>query len=366
MAGPDPEIDPDVELLADIPISGPDEDLMDHGRVALRLVELAVAGPVTAPRMVALTGPAGGGKSSVLRIVASLLGARTDTAFAVVDAAAVPNAAGVMSALVAELTRVFAALGVLDASDKVRSTLTTYGGVVSSLVRLAGVKVDVAGALERSPDSMRAELAQNLEHANRRLVLVIDHLDRLPPAEVGPVLLGLRMYTMIPYVAIVIAADRYELATRRPAEGVGWLAFERMVQVELALPPCDRILLARVMFGGLERIATRMQRNLDAAFRLFDPEGGLGLELLDTPRDAKRAINALGAALPMLPAHVDVADAALEIVLRVLVPEIDGQRLETRARTRDRNALYAELVHKLGGHRRLEAARNALRALVIG
>ena len=122
---------------------------------------------------------------------------------------------------------------------------------------------------------------------------------------------------------------------------------------------CDRILLARVMFGGLERIATRMQRNLDAAFRLFDPEGGLGLELLDTPRDAKRAINALGAALPMLPAHVDVADAALEIVLRVLVPEIDGQRLETRARTRDRNALYAELVHKLGGHRRLAATNTA-------
>jgi hypothetical protein len=366
MAGANPEIDPDVELLADIPISGPDEDLMDHGRVALRLVELAVAGPVTAPRMVALTGPAGGGKSSVLRLAEAICAARPDDAIAVVDAGAAPNAAHVMSALIAELTRVFKKLGVLDRSDKVRGTLAAYGGVVSSLVRLAGVSVDVAGALERSPASMRAELAHNLEHANRRLVIAIDHLDRMPPAEVGPVLLGLRMYTMIPYVAIVIAADRYELATRRPAEGVGWLAFERMVQVELALPPCDRILLARVMFGGLERIATRMQRNLDPVFRLFDPEGGLGLELFETPRDAKRAINALGAALPMVPAHLDLADAALETVLRVLVPEIDGLRLETRTRTRDRNALYAELVHKLGGHRRLEAARNALRALVIG
>jgi len=50
MPGADAEIDPNVELLADIPIAGPEEDLMDLGRLAQRLVELAVAAPVTAPR----------------------------------------------------------------------------------------------------------------------------------------------------------------------------------------------------------------------------------------------------------------------------------------------------------------------------
>ena len=366
MPGVDAEIDPNVELLADIPIAGPEEDLMDLGRLAQRLVELAVAAPVTAPRMVALTGPSGGGKSSVLRMVSSLLAARPDNALATLDAATYASAQGVMSALVAELTRLFASLGMIETSDKVRNTLASYGGFVSGLVRLAGVKVDVAGALERSPEAMRAEIAQNLEQAQRRLVIVIDHVDRLPPAELGAALVGLRMYAAIPYVAIVIAADRHALATRPFAEGADWLAFERVVQVELALPPCDRFLLARVMVGGLERIGTRIRRNLDGAFRLFDPEGGLGLDLIETPRDAKRAINALAAALPLVPRHADVGDAALEIVLRVLVPEIDGVRLQARKRTRDPNALYAELVHKLGGHRQLESARNALRALLFG
>lgn len=359
------EIDPNVELLADIPISGPEEDLLERHRFAVRIAELAIAPPVTAPRMVAITGTAGAGKSSVLRMVTTIIGARPGLAMVSLDAGALPSAQAVMSALVAELTKLFTSLGVVETADKVRNTLTSYGGFVSSIARLAGVKVDVAGAFERSPDSMRAEIAQNLEHAGCRLVIVIDHLDRLPASELGGALAALRLYAAIPYVAIVLAVDRNELALRPASPGADWLAFERMVQVELALPPCDRMLLARVMVGGLERIGMRMRRNLDGALALFDPEGGLGLALIESPRDAKRAINALAAALPLLAERADTHDAALEITLRVLVPEIDGVRLETRRRTSDRNALYAELVHKLGGHRRLEAARAALRALVI-
>jgi len=360
------EIDPEVELLADVPILGPEEDLFARKELALRIAELAIAGPETAPRLVALTGESGAGKSSVLGLVTAIIGARAGLALVAFDAALIATAQATMSTLNAELTRLFEALGVVEATDKVRNTLASYGGMVSSIARIAGVKVDVAGALERSADSLRKEIANNLEQANKRLVIVIDHLDRLPLDELGGALAALRMYAAIPYVAIVIAVDRRAMALRHAAApGVDPTAFERLVQVELAVPPPDRLLLARVMAGGLERSASRTHRDLDVLLPLFDPEGGVGLELIETPRDAKRAVNALAAALPLTPTE-DLVSACLEILLRVLVPELDGVRLEARKRTGDHVRLYDELAASVAGHRREHAARAALRALLLG
>lgn len=357
-------IDPEVELLADVPIAGPEEDLFDRARVARRLGELAIAGPVTAPRLVALTGDGGAGKSSVLRMTTAQLGTQAGLALLAFDAANFATAAQVTSTLAAELGKLFEALGVVEAKDKLRDTLTSYGGIVSSIARLAGVKVDVAGALERSAESMRQEIALNLEQLGKRLVIVIDHLDRLPAAELGGLLTALRMYAAIPYASMVIAVDRRMIAIRDAAAGVDPTAFERLVQVELALPPADRMLLARVMAGGLERIGRRTGKDLDVALELFDPDGGLALGLIETPRDAKRAANALAAALPLAKPGVDLHAATLEIVLRTLVPELDAARLAARDRISDKAGLYDELTAAVKAPRRAHAARAALKALL--
>lgn len=355
-------IDPNVELLADIPITAPEEDWLDRGRIAQRLIELAVVGPPTAPRVVALTGEPGAGKSSVLRMVAARLGEAPGVALISIDAATHASAAAVNSALVGDLTKLFAEAGVIEAADKIRNTLTSYGGFIGSVVRLAGVKVDVAGALERSPEAMRAELAENIEQLGRRIVIVLDHVDRLSPAEVGSVLAAQRLYSALPFVAVVIALDRHGLVVEQARNpGSDPLAFERMIQVELALPPAPRALLARVMYSGLERIANRTKYDLDAVIPLFDPVGGIAMDLVRTPRDAKRAINALAAAIPL--ATGDPVALTLEVMLRVLVPEIDPARLDARHRTSERAALYAELADPLTGPR-ATAAKAALRALI--
>jgi len=361
-------IDPTVELLADIPISDAAEDLFDRQRLAVRLAELAATAPVTAPRVIALSGACGEGKSSVLRMVSAVVAARPGLAIVSVDAQMYASAQALMAELAAELDKLFSELGVVDKRDKVRNTLVSYGSMISNVVRFAGVTVDVAGALERSAASLRAEIAHNLEHAGKRLVIVIDHLDRLPPGELGGAFAALRMYAAIPYIAIVIAVDRHELATRPAIGGTDPRAFERLVDIELVMPPADRTVLARVMAGGLERTAERMRRDLDPVLELFDPEDGVGLALIDTPRDAKRAVNALSAALPLLPPDANPYFAALELVLRVLVPELDGTRLATWNRTAeaDRETLFAELAGTLEQHPRAAAARRALRNLIMG
>lgn len=360
-------LDAGVELLPDVPISGPEEDLLARAPVATRLVELACAQPIAAPRVVALTGGDGAGKTSILRLATALLLDRGDVACVSLDASEHAGAAPVIDAVLVHLTEFFSAAGVVDTSDVLRDKLASYGGFVSSVAKLAGVKVDVTG-LKRSPEAVRAEIAEMTQEVGKRIVIVLDHLDRLPGKEVGAAMIALRHLAAIPYVAIVLAVDRRGLVLHLPKVDVDPAGFERLVQVELSVPPPDRVLIARIVAGGLARAGARLGRDIDAALELFDPDAaGLALELIESPRDAKRAVNALIAALPLLPDGDALRDACLEVLVRLIVPVLDSPRLDARHRLAAipaaRLARLAELDASLAGHRHGAAARLALREL---
>jgi type II secretory pathway predicted ATPase ExeA len=349
------DLDPAVELLPDVPVAHPDEDLLARAPVARRLVELACAQPAATPRAVAVVGAAGAGKTSVLNLATGMLSDRSEVALVALDGADHAGAEALHGALVAQLTAFFAAAGVVDATDVARDKLAGYGDLVSGIARVAGVKLDVSSAVRRSAEDVRAELAEMAHEVGKRLVITVDHLDRLPIRELAATLRALRHYASIPYVAIVLALDRRTTARRLAEEDLDADLVERLVSVELALPPADRVLLARVLAGGLGRAAARLGKNVDAVLPLFDPdarEESFVLDLVETPRDAKRVVNALTAALPLLPEGADLQRTCLELVLRMLVPEIDVAHLSW------------QLEPALRGHRHEHAARAALRSLV--
>src|SRR5688572_4965896 len=91
-------VDPSVQLLADVPISGAAEDLLVRQPFALRLVELACAPPIDAPRAVGLVGPSGSGKTSVIRMAIELLAQRGHLAVVSFDAASFTGAQALLGA----------------------------------------------------------------------------------------------------------------------------------------------------------------------------------------------------------------------------------------------------------------------------
>jgi dephospho-CoA kinase len=365
---PVPPIDPGVELHADQPIMRLEADALARKAVAQRLVELATAAPMAQPRVVGLTGGSGTGKSSVLAMASEILRDHPEVSFVDLDAVGFVTAAELGRALVAELTEFFGKAGVVDTSDKVRDALSRYGGIVSDIAKVVGVKVDLAGAVKRSNNQVLAEIAEMTQEVGRRLVVVIDHVDRLPMKEFIAVLELLRHYAVIAYVTIVVAVDRRGIALRSGKGGeLDPSLIERLINVELRLPAADPALLAFMVLDGLDRLGQRLGRPMDAIRALFDPEhadGGPGLALIESPRDAKRVINALTAELP-LAADGELREVALDTILRLLVPELDGSRLDHRsfASGHERGMLLAELEGAVEGHRRAGGARAALRAL---
>lgn len=368
---PVPAIDPGVEILIDTPVTTLEGDTLARKGVAQRLVELATAPPVAQPRVVALTGGAGTGKSSVLNMVGAILRDHPEVAFVDLDAVGYVSADALNKALIAELTEFFSAAGVVDTSDSVRDALARYGGVVSDIAKVAGVKVDIAGAVKRTAAKVLAEIAEMTQEVGKRLVVSIDHLDRLPLKELTSMIEALRHYAAIAHVTIVIAIDRRGVALRvSQGDGLDPALLERLMTVELRLPPADPGLLANLVLDGLHRIGARLGRSMAPVRALFDldhPDGGPALALIDSPRDAKRVINALAAELP-LAADGEVREVCLEAMLRLLVPELDGPRLDARTSAEGdaRPALLAELEATIAHHRRAGGARIALRALFAG
>ena len=365
---PVPEIDPGVELLLDTPITTLDGDTLARKGVAQRLVELATAQPLAQPRVVALTGGPGTGKSSTLNLAAAILREHPEVALVDLDAVGYTSADALNKALIAELTEFFSAAGVVDTSDAVRDALARYGGIVSDIAKVAGVKVDIAGAVKRPAAKVLAEIAEMTQEVGKRLVVIIDHLDRLPIKELTSMIEAMRHYAAIAYVTIVIGIDRRGVALRAGLTGeLDPALMERLITVELRLPPADPGLLANLVLHGLARLGARLERPMEPVRALFDldhPDGGPALALIDSPRDAKRVVNALAAELP-LAADGEIREVCLDAMLRLLVPELDSPRLDQRIEVEgdERAALLAELEGSIAKHRRAGGARVALRAL---
>jgi len=272
-----------MRLYSDVPITGAAFDAFGRKRVAVRLAELIALAGTEQPIVIGLCGAAGSGKTSVLRMAAELYAERADLRALSIDAWEAGDAAQVAAELTEGVTKIFGEAKVVGSAEKVRERLFSAGDVVSTVARFAGVKVDVKGALERSPASLREEVMKLTEALGLRIVVTIDHIDRLAPPDRLAILKLVERWGAFPRFAFVIAIDRAQVGEAATVD--------RVVGVELGLPPIDRGELADWVRRGVAEIAAELGVG----------EPALSFDAIATPRDAKRFLNAFTAAAPLTP-----------------------------------------------------------------
>jgi hypothetical protein len=329
-------------LFRDAPIAGSRYDTLGRLPVARRLVEL-VTRTADEPLVLAIVGSGGAGKTSALRMAGELCAERGDVRAFAIDAWTAGDTARVNDEMLRELSRIFGEERVVGQTEKVRERLFAVGDVVSAVARFAGAKVDVKGALEKSADKLREQVLEYTQEIGKRFVIVIDHIDLLPAADAVAALKLAARWGAFPYFAIVLAFDRQHLARKLAAFDGNVDDLDRIVDVELPLPPPDPAVIAACVRGGLVAIASELKLDPGAALALFDVDGGVGLPVLDTLRAAKRYTNTLVSVMPLAPPWLDLRNACLLELIRIVAPAALPRLFDQLRLGRPVSALAADL-----------------------
>ncbi len=309
-----------MKIFADAPVASLSFDALGHREVAARIVELLHHTDADQPMVLGMVGPTGCGKTSVQHMTFELLAERDQLRAFAIDAWNAGDAARVNETFLREIARVFAEAKITGGADKLRDRLLGMGDMVSSVARLAGVTVDVKGAFERTPDKLREEVMKLTEALGKRIVVFIDHIDRLAGAETLAVLKLVERWGTFPYFAFVLGYDRDRVVDHVQRIDGDTAAVDRVITAELAIPPVDRARLAAWVRGAVGDLAESLRLDPGPALGLFELDGGVGLEVLSTVRQAKRLLNALIVTMPLVGRRVDLRGMCLLELVRERAP----------------------------------------------
>lgn len=221
-----------------------------------------------------------------------------------------------------------------------------------------------------SIEKLFQRLSAALQDQSKRLLVVIDDIDRLAPNEALLVFRLVKSVGRLPNVMYLLVFDR-ELAEKAvsevyPSEGPHFL--EKIIQAsfELPLPARDELNKAVMSqieaFCGAPNEPQQIQRFLNVFYDAISP-------YVNTPRDLSRLSNAMAVSWPAVAGEVDVGDFVALEVMRLFEPTlynlVRGSKAKlcgVKSNTNARDDPKSELDHFLEilPERRQAHAKNTL------
>jgi len=171
---------------------------------------------------------------------------------------------------------------------------------------------------------LREEIRKSLREQDKRILVTIDDIDRLPGQEIRSLFKVIKAVADFPKTTYLLAFDKdvvvkaLEEFQRTPGKEY----LEKIVQVPFDLPPPDKSSLRKIFFEQLDIILS------DTPQDLFDQTywGNVfwdGIDhFLNTMRDVKRLTNALKVTYPPVKGDVNPVDFIAIETIRIFVPDM--------------------------------------------
>jgi len=321
-------------LSADRPSSNPQDDLFGHAPFAESLANSICRYPGNDGLVLALYGPWGSGKSTVLSYVRHFLEQHAEAEQPVIVTfnpwwfSGQENLAraflGQLQAVLPAKSEKFRKLG-----DLLGDFAEGVGGLIdlSGMTGSAGSKIGklIGLVTKRKPKdvpALKSEISKILRDAGKRILVVIDDIDRLTPEETRQLFTVIKALADFPNVVYLLAFDR-EVAAQAIEQQSGMPGeryLEKIIQVPFELPPVDRVALRAALFKRLDEVLG------DTSDGLFDQSYWTNVfhdgidPLIQVPRDVVRFTNTLSVTYPAVCGEVNPVDFIALEALRDFLP----------------------------------------------
>lgn len=312
---------------SDQPICSKSEDRFNRWGFAKRIADTLADREDASSIVIGLFGPWGDGKTSTLRLMEVVFQDRTHVIAVRFNPWLFQSEEQLLRGFFDTLAE---ALGksLPTLKEKIGNILKKYG----SLLSFASISVDGLGeALSTVElDQLRTRIENILAESGKRVVVLIDDIDRLDRADTQAIFKLVKLSASFNHTSYILAFDD-EIVAAAIGEKYGRGGFEagrafldKIIQVPLHLPPPDEIALRQMTFEGVDAALTQSentlpQEHVDAFVRHFVD----GIEpQLHTPRHAKLYVNALTFALPLLKGEAHPVDLMLIEGIRIFYPRL--------------------------------------------
>lgn len=325
-----------ASLSSDRPSTDPAEDLFGHAPFAKTLARALTEYGGSDGMVVALYGPWGAGKSTVLAYVQHELELLPEAQRPVIVSFNPWWFSGLENLAKAFLGQLQAVLpSKYSGFKKIGTLLADFSSALGGAVEIAGKAFSIPGigkiveagfkmlgARPKDVPALKKALSDVLMREKKRVLVVIDDIDRLTPDEVRQLFTVIKALADFPYVTYLLAFDR-EVAvsainSQTGLPGARYL--EKIIQVPFELPRVDLTTLQQALFMRLDTVLSPLpEGRFDNAYWTNVFFGGLA-QFFAVPRDVVRFTNAISFTYPAVAGEVNPVDFIAIECLRVFVP----------------------------------------------
>ena len=319
-----------VLLSSDRPARSPDADYLGHAPFARMLAHAVLRGSPADGLVVGVFGEWGLGKTTVLNFVEHYLRADADDVEPIIvnfNPWWFSGREDLVRRFLAEFQT--AALSSKVKLSKLRSALEKLGGAVgafpSSWTGALGKFMIAAAKVGQPADvaALKREVEAALREQVLRVIVLIDDIDRLPPADIIEVFRLVKAVGDLPNVFYVLAFDRRVVANALSGEygeEFGDRYLDKIIQVTFDIPVPRRAEIEKLFRARLAPVMSVTPQDLyDETHWALVYTDGLD-RLLRTPRDVLRLSNAVSVTYAALRGEVNPVDFIAVEALRLFVP----------------------------------------------
>jgi len=173
-------------------------------------------------------------------------------------------------------------------------------------------------------EDFRKQISDLFRSLNRRIVVVLDDIDRLTQEEIRQTFRLIKINADFPYTIYLVAFDRKvvekALTSEQGVSGRDYL--EKIIQVSFNIPTADPAFIAEMLIGELDKNLTALPLNHWDPTRWGNMYHSGFSSFFRSIRDVKRFANSLAFNLKVIPDEINSIDFIGLEALRIFTPEV--------------------------------------------